>query len=169
MIMHYASIFGLLISGLLSLILPDKRKKILFLFISFLFVGILSFVYYSGILFFIIGIFIIFFFVSLYLFVFQIEFFGSKTERDEDKRPDNKIKKIIRGIVLPILFCASIGYLFYIYTSDFLKRVNISGNIYIVGLSDINEQFFTEYGLILVIVIASLFISFLWFIIISRE
>ncbi|HEY4695553.1 MAG TPA: hypothetical protein VIH13_01535 [Candidatus Hydromicrobium sp.] len=168
-IIHYASIFGLVICGLLSLILSDRRKKLLFLFLTFLFVGVLSFVYYSGILFFIVGIFIMFFFVSLYLFVFQIEFFGSKTEPDENKRPNGKIKKIISGIVLPFLFCAAVGYLFYIYTSDFLKRVNSSGNIYIVGLSDINKQFFTEYSLILVIVIVSLFISFLWFIIISRD
>ena len=167
-IIHYASLLGLLICGLLSLIHSDRRKKLLFLILVFLFVGILSFVYYSGILVFIVGVFVIFFLVSLYLFVFQIEFFESKTDEDRDRRNDNKIKTI-GGIVLPALFCAGIGYLFYIYTSDFLKDAVLSGNIYIVGLGDINKQFFIEYSPILVIVIASLFISFLWFIMISKD
>ena len=167
-ILHYASLLGLLICGLLSLIHSDRRKKLLFLILVFLFVGILSFVYYSGILVFIVGVFVIFFLVSLYLFVFQIEFFESKTDEDRDRRNDNKIKTI-GGIILPALFCAGIGYLFYIYTSDFLKDAVLSGNIYIVGLGDINKQFFIEYSPILVIVIASLFISFLWFIMISKD
>ena len=167
-IIHYASLLGLLICGLLSLIHSDRRKKLLFLILVFLFVGILSFVYYSGILVFIVGVFVIFFLVSLYLFVFQIEFFESKTDEDRDRRNDNKIKTI-GGIILPALFCAGIGYLFYIYTSDFLKDAVLSGNIYIVGLGDINKQFFIEYSPILVIVIASLFISFLWFIMISKD
>ena len=167
-ILHYASLLGLLICGLLSLIHSDRRKKLLFLIMVFLFVGILSFVYYSGILVFIVGVFVIFFLVSLYLFVFQIEFFESKTDEDRDRRNDNKIKTI-GGIVLPALFCAGIGYLFYIYTSDFLKDAVLSGNIYIVGLGDINKQLFIEYSPILVIVIASLFISFLWFIMISKD
>ena len=167
-ILHYASLLGLLICGLLSLIHSDRRKKLLFLILVFLFVGILSFVYYSGILVFIVGVFVIFFLVSLYLFVFQIEFFESKTDEDRDRRNDNKIKTI-GGIILPALFCAGIGYLFYIYTSDLLKDAVLSGNIYIVGLGDINKQFFIEYSPILVIVIAALFISFLWFIMISKD
>ncbi len=167
-IIHYASLLGLLICGLLSLIHSDRRKKLLFLILVFIFVGILSFVYYSGILVFIVGVFIIFFLVSLYLYVFQIEFFEGMTDGDRDRRDDNKIKTI-GGIILPALFCAGIGYLFYIYTSDFLKDAVLSGNIYIIGLGDINKQFFIEYSPILVIVIASLFISFLWFIMISKD
>jgi len=167
-IIHYASLLGLLICGLLSLIHSNRRKKLLFLILVFLFVGILSFVYYSGILVFIVGVFVIFFLVSLYLSVFQIEFF-EKTDGGQDRRNDNKIKKTIGGIILPALFCVGIGYLFYIYTSDFLKEAVLSGNIYIVGLGDINKQFFVEYSPILVIVIASLFISFLWFIMISKD
>jgi hypothetical protein len=168
-IIHYASLLGLLICGSLSLIHSDRRKKLLFLILTFLFAGILSFVYYSGILVFIVGVFVIFFLVSLYLFVYQIEFFGIKTDGDGDRRNDDKIKKIIGRIILPVLFCAGIGYLFYIYTSDFLRDAVLNGNIYIVGLGDINKQFFIEYGPILVIVIASLFISFLWFIMISKD
>src|SRR4030042_7185113 len=92
-IIHYTSLLGLLICGALSLIHSDRRKKLLFLILTFLFVGILSFIYYSGILVFIIGVFVIFFLVSLYLFVYQIEFFGIKTAGDGNRRNDNKIKK----------------------------------------------------------------------------
>ncbi len=168
-IIHYASLLGLLICGVLSLIHSDRRKKLLFLFLTFLFMGILSFVYYSGILVFIIGIFVIFFLISLYLFVFQLQFFGSKDKQNGDRKKGSKIKKMIFEITLPVLFCAGIGYLFYVYTSNFLKKVIISGNIYIVGPGDINRQFFTEYSPVLIIMIASLFISFLWFIIISKD
>lgn len=168
-IIHYASLLGLLICGLLSLTHPDRRKKLLFLFLTFLFMGILSFVYYSGILVFIIGIFVFFFLLSLYLFVFQVEFFGSKTEQDRDRKKYSRIKKVIFDITLPFLFCAGIGYLFYMYTSDFVKKMVISGSIYIVSSADISKRFFTEYSPVLIIVIASLVISFLWFIIISKD
>ena len=166
-IIHCASLFGLAISGLLSLILISKRKKLIFLFLSFLFVGILSFVYYSGILFFIAGIFVMFFFISLYMFVFQIELFGDKERLDE--KLNNNIKGIIVHIILPFLFYAAIGYLIYNYTSGFLQKVSGSGNIFIIGLSDITGKFFTNYSLILIIIIAVLFVSFLWFIIVSLE
>jgi len=166
-IIHYISLFGLVISGLLSLILTSKRKKLIFLFLSFLFVGILSFVYYWCILFFIAGIFIMFFFLSLYLFVFQIELFGDKERLDE--KINGNIKGTIVDIILPFLFCAAIGYLIYNYTSDFLQKVSGSGNIFIIGLSDIAGKFFTNYSLILIIIIAVLFVSFLWFIIISLD
>jgi len=168
-IIHYASLLGLLIFGLLSLIHSDRRKKLLFLILVFIFVGILSFVYYSGILVFIVGVFVIFFLFSLYSYVFHIKFFEITNNGNRDIRDDSKIKKIIGSIILPALFCAGIGYLFYIYTSDFLKDAVLSGNIYIAGLGDINNQFFIEYSPILVIVVASLFISFLWFIMISKD
>ena len=166
-IIHGVSLFGLAVSGLLSIIIISKRKKLIFLFLSFLFVVILCFVYYSSILFFIVGIFIIFFFMSLYMLVSQIELFG------DGKRVDEKInsntKGIIVDIVLPFLFCAAIGYLIYDYTSDFLQKVSGSANILIINLSDITGKFFTDYNLILIVVIAALFVSFLWFIISLKE
>ncbi len=168
-IIHYTSIVGLVISGLLLLILTNKRKKLLFLFLSFLFAGVLSFVYYSALLFFIVGILMVLFFISLYLFVFQMELFGSKTGLNESKISNGVTKNIILSIVLPLLFCAAVGYLIYSYTSDFLKKITNGGNIFIASLSDISKQFFTDYSLILIIVLGSLFVSFLWFITISQE
>jgi len=166
-IIHGVSLFGLAVSGLLSIIIISKRKKLIFLFLSFLFVVILGFVCSPCILFFIVGIFIMFFFMSLYMLVSQMELFGDE-ERVDEKLSSNA-GGIIVDIILPFLFCAAIGYLIYNYTSDFLQKVSGSGGILIIGLSDITGRFFTDYNLILIIVIAALFVSFLWFIIISLK
>lgn len=98
-----------------------------------------------------------------------MELFGSKTGLDESRMPNGVTRNVILNIVLPLLFCAAAGYLIYNYTYDFLKEVTGSGNIFIAGLSDISKKFLTDYGLILIIIIASLFISFLWLIVISQE
>ena len=108
-----------------------------------------------------------FFFMSLYMLVSQMELFGDE-ERVDEKLSSNA-GGIIVDIILPFLFCAAIGYLIYNYTSDFLQKVSGSGGILIIGLSDITGRFFTDYNLILIIVIAALFVSFLWFIIISLK
>ena len=65
-IINYISTAGLLACGLLSLFLKDKKRKLLFLLLAFLFIGALSFVYYSEILFFITGVIVIFFFHPLH-------------------------------------------------------------------------------------------------------
>jgi len=120
-IIQYGSLFGLFISGLLSLFLINKKKKLLFVFLSFLFFGILSFVFYAGILFFTAGITIIFFFILLYLLVFQIELSGKEEVLNRNKNHDNNnTAGIILNIILPILFCGFMGYLIYGCTSDFL-------------------------------------------------
>ena len=108
-----------------------------------------------------------FFFMSLYLFVFQVELFSNNERLDE--KLNSNTRGIIVDIILPFLFCAAIGYLIYNYTSDFLQKVSGSGNFFIIGLSDIAGKFFTDYSLILIIMIAVLFVSFLWFIIISLD
>lgn len=139
-----------------------------FMFLSFLFVGILSFVYYSGVLFFIIGFIIIFFFLALHLFVFQIKLFGNKEELKKVRKPKNGTAGVVFNILLPLLFCTAAGYLIYEYTSDFLLKATVSEEITIVSLSDITGQFLTDYSLILIFITALLFISFLWFLIIGQ-
>ncbi len=171
-IINYISIFGLLICSLLSLFLTDKRKKLLFLFLSFIFVGVLSFVYYSGVLFFITGIIILFFLVSLYLLVIQVELFGKEIEGESDKKlksSTNSIRSRVLNIIIPLLFCIAIGYFIYKYMADFIRGIGITSDILIIGLSDIARQFFADYSLVLIIIMASLFISFLWFITIRTD
>jgi len=169
-IIHYIGILGLLVCSLLSLFLADKKKKLLFLFLFFLFVGILSFVYYSGVLFFAVGVIVVFFFILLYLFAFQMELFGEYVGPEVDKNlknADKSSRNKILSIIISLLFCAAIGYFIYGCISNFLKEIKEvegSENILIANWSDISNQFFSDYGLILIIITAALFVSFLWFI-----
>jgi len=171
-ILNYIGIFGLLISGLLSIFLTYKRKKLLFLFLSFLFTGVLNFVYYSGVLFFVVGLVMMFFFLLLYLFVFQLEVFRGQESAGikVNLKVSNKDKAL--DITTALLFCAGFAYFIYIYTSDFLRIAKTAGDsaeILIASWSDIGGQLFAEYGLILIIVAVSLFLSFLWFVAIGGK
>jgi hypothetical protein len=168
-IIHYTGITGLMLCSLLSLFLANKKKKMLFLFLSFIFGGILYFVNYSGILVFIIGIIMIFFFILLYLFVFQLELFGNDIEAGTDNKPDQSKKKEIITIITALLFCSAIGYFLYVYTSRFLRDAAINESILITTLSDISSQLSVDYSLVIIILAASLFISSIWLIIIKME
>jgi hypothetical protein len=168
-IIHYTALFGLLASALLSLFMKNRRWKLIFMFLSFLFVGILSFVYYSGVLFFIVGMIIIFFFLSLNLFVFQVRLFGNSDKFKKEGKLKNSAAGSIFNILLPLLFCGIIGYLIYVYTSGFLQNIAVIEDITITGLSDITRLFLTEYSLVLILIIALLVMSFFWFLIIGRD
>ena len=168
-IIHYIGFFGLMVSALLSLFMTNRKNKLLFMFLAFLFVGVLSFAYYSGALFFIVGIIILFFFLSLYLFVFQVRLFGNKEKLKQDGKSNNSNTVKIFNVLLPLSFCAAIGYLIYIYTSGFLRNITVTKEITIVGLSDITGLFLTDHSLVLILVVALLFISFLWFLIIGLD
>lgn len=168
-IIHYTGLLGLLVSALLSLFMTSRKKKMLFMFLTFLFVGILSFVYYSGILFFIIGIIIVFFFLSLYLFVFQVKLFGDKEKLKRDGKLNNSNTGKVFNILLPLLFSAAIGYLIYAYTYGFLQNITVNKEITITGPSDITRLFLTDHSLVLILMVGLLFISFLWFLIIGLD
>ena len=59
-IIQYISFTGLVLSGLLALLLPGLRRKMVLIFTMFIFTTIISFVFYSGILLFITGFAVIF-------------------------------------------------------------------------------------------------------------
>ena len=169
LIIHYIGLFGLLVSALLSLFMTSRKNKLLFMFLAFLFVGVLSFVYYSAVLFFIAGIIILFFFLSLYLHVFQVRLFGIKEKLKHNKKPADSNTVKILNILLPLLFCTAVGYLIYVYTSSYLRNITVTKEIAIVGFSDITGLFLTDHSLVLILIVALLFISFLWFLVISLD
>jgi len=166
-IINYVSIAGLLACGVLALLMKDRKRKLLILMLAFLFIGALSFVYYSETLFFVTGLIMIFFFLLLYLFVLQMDFFGRGMAGETDERLDLPLRGKILNIAMPVLFCLSAGFFIYKYISGFLKEAEIAeggGNVFILDWSDISRYFFTDYGLVLVVLAGSLFISFIWFI-----
>lgn len=166
-IVQYISLFGLTASVLITIFTANRKKKLLFMFISFLFVGILIFISYSGVVFFIIGAIILFFFLSLYLLVFQIRLSGNKGKREQDKKPVDAKRNKIFYIIPPLLACAATGYLIYIYTSGFLGNISISREITIAGLGDIAGQLITDHSFVLILIVALFIMSFLWFLIIG--
>jgi len=175
-IINYISIAGLLICGLLSFFIASKRKKLILVFFSFLSGGLLYFVYYSGILFFVIGIIILFFFMLLYLFVFQIEFFRNNKQTGLDEESKSSRKKEIIIIVAMLVLCMVIGYFvsgyLYGYLSDLTNHFSEAATgegTFIPALGDISKQISTDYGMVILILAASLFVSSLWFMIIKME
>jgi len=175
-IINYISVAGLLICGLLSFFTVSKRKKLMLVFFSFLSGGLFYFGHYSSILFFLIGIIILFFFVLLYLFVFQVEFFGNNKQAGLIEESKSSRKKEIIIIVSMFVLCLVIGYFVLGYLSGCLSNLTIylsetvtSEDIFIPALSDISKQISNDYGMIILIVVASLFVSSLWFMIIKME
>lgn len=168
-IIHYIAISGLLAFALLSLFMKNRRWKLVFMFLTFLFVGVLSFVYYSGVLFFVVGIIVIFFFLSLNLFVFQVRLFGNTEESERKGISKNSRMGMIINILLPLLFCGIIGYLIYVYTHGFIRELEVAEDITIAGMGDITGLLLTNYGMILIFITAMLVISFFWFLIIGKD
>ncbi|MEA2016541.1 MAG: hypothetical protein U9O59_07585 [Actinomycetota bacterium] len=108
----------------------------------------------------------LFFFMLLYLFVLQKDFFRRPGSGDPGKEFKVPARSKILNIIIPFLCCAAAGYFIYEYVSGFLKGVKVAedgGNIFIADWSDISNYFFTNYSLVLIIITASLFMSFLWF------
>jgi hypothetical protein len=168
-IIHYTAVSGLMVSALLSLFMKNIRWKLIFMFLTFLFVVVLSFVYYSVVLFLIVGITFIIFFISLNLFVFQIRLFGNSKRTEREERLKNNSVGVIFNIILPLLFCGIIGYLIYVYTYGFVQGLTVIEDITIIGLSDITGLFLTDCRMILIFIVALLVTSFFWFLIIGRD
>jgi len=89
----------------------ENKKRMLFLFLVFLFSGTLSFSFYSGILFFAISLIAISFFVLFYLYVAHIEFYlKEKLAAEKSMAIKDKFAGKILRLVLPLIICLGIGY-----------------------------------------------------------
>jgi hypothetical protein len=168
-ILHYIAVSGLLASALLSLFIKKRRWKLIFMFLTLLFIGVLSFVYYSGVLFFIVGIIIIFFFLSLNIFSSQVKLFGRSEKPKREGRLNNNPAAVVFNILLPFLFCGVIGYLIYVYSYSFIRGMVVVEDVTIASLGDITGLFLNEYGIVAILMIALLVVSFFWFLIIGRD
>lgn len=172
-ILQYISFTGLVLSGLIALFLPGLRRKMVLIFIMFIFTTIISFVFYSGILLFVTGFAAIFVFIILYMIIAQLQMSRKDTGGDysiadgQSGRKDAFEKKIkasaVPGIILPILFSGYLGYQIYISTRPYFVEADGGSDISIVSLDRISELLFSEYLPVVLILIASLLAATIWF------
>lgn len=172
-------IIGLLLSGVLALVVIDKKKKFIFLFLMYISAGLISLVLYSGFTFFTAGIMFVFFFIILYIIIIQGEII--KSSKQDQQKPGGKtvlqnrrkLKKNLLNIAPPLLLTGGLAYLIFNNAYKYL-----AGNGYLNGGQPYDISFsgpglaiksiFSSYGLVLIILVSALFISFLWFIIMIK-
>ncbi|MCJ7473378.1 MAG: hypothetical protein MUP02_11385 [Actinobacteria bacterium] len=172
-ILQYISFTGLVLSGLIALFLPGLRRKMVLIFIMFIFTTIISFVFYSGILLFVTGFAAIFVFIILYMIIAQLRMSRKDPGGDYSVadgwsgRKDAFEKKIkasaVPGIILPILFSGYLGYQIYISTRPYFVEADGGSDISIVSLDRISELLFSEYLPVVLILIAALLAATIWF------
>jgi len=143
------------------------------IFLMFIFTTIIAFVFYSGILLFITGFSAIFVFIILYMIIRQLRMNGTNPEDghsiDEGWSPGkDAVKKkrkalAVISIVLPILFSGYLGYWIYVSTRSYFAEADAGPNITIASLDRISESLFSEYLLVVLILIASLLAATIWF------
>lgn len=156
-IIQYTCISGVFMFSLLSLFVTERRKKLLFLFLMLLFSSIVGFLFYSGILIFLIGIIVMGFFITFCLFVFHAEKYEKKEKR---------LSSRILNVLLPLVLCFGIGYLFYNYTLEFFTEPGEVKGVSLISFESIISDLYANYLIVIVILILILFVSVLWFILI---
>lgn len=172
-IIQYISFAGLVLSGVIALFLQELRKKMVLIFLMFVFTTIISFVFYSGILLFITGFAAIFVFIILYMIIAQLRRGGISPGEDtsinegwspgKDAVKKKRKASSVLSIVLPILFSGYLGYQIYISTRSYFVEADAGSNISIVSLDRISESLFSEYLLVVLILLASLLAATIWF------
>jgi hypothetical protein len=149
--------------GLLSLVLSELQRKLVFLFLMFLSFGILSFLFFTGPTFIIIGIVMVAFFVLLYLSSFSDMKVIEQAAGSKSKKIGKPVKRII-NLALSIIFCGGLGYLFYYYTLNHIRNYNQVTNITIVSFPDIISEIGDNYSVTVMVLISVITIAALWFI-----
>lgn len=172
-IIQYISFTGLVLSGLTALFLSGLRKKMVLVFMVFVFTTIIAFVFYSGILLFVTGFAVIFVFTILYMLTAQLEMTGNGPGKnysgytDRSGKTETAKKKIkisaILNIAIPVLFCGYLGYLIYSNTHSYFEKTDGTADISIISLGQISEELFSEYFPVLLILISAVVTAAIWF------
>ena len=172
-IIQYISFVGLVLSGLIALFLPGLRRKMVLIFIMFIFTTIISFVFYSGMLLFITGFAAIFVFIILYMIIAQLRMSGKGPGGDDSATGgwsdgEDTVKKKIKAstflsIILPILFSGYLGYQIYIGTRSYFAEADGGADISIASLDRISKLLFSEYLPVVLVLITALIAATIWF------
>ena len=174
-IINYAVLAMVFLFGLISLILTNQMKKLMFLFLIFLAFGILCFLFLTGATFMLIAIIVIFFNILLFLYVQDIEHFSkrgnyiSESELPIRKLGQKKDWKWTTNLILSVLFCTGIGYIFFKYSIKFFNNYKQTGNYTTSKVSEIVANIGTNYWSVLILISSILIVSVLWFISIFKN
>lgn len=167
-IMQYASLAGIIASGVSVLAVRDIRKKVIFFFLFFIATAIFSFVFYSGATFLMSAFPVLFVFLVANQLVNEVYMVrtgpaGITRQQQDIKRDDRKsifIRIII--IVLPVFLFGAMGYLVYHYSNDYPVEWKNFQDVPIAGVGQLAEQISGYYGILVIIILSALFISFIW-------
>ena len=174
-IINYSVLALVFLFGLISLVLTNQMKKLIFLFLTFLAFGILCFLFLTGATFMLIAIIVIFFNILLFLYVQDMEHFSKRGDYiSESELPVGKIGrkkdwKRITNLTLSILSCVGIGYIFYEYSLKFFKSYTQTGNYTTSRIAEIVANIGSNYGPTLLFTLSILIVSIIWFISILKN
>jgi len=174
-IINYSVLVLVFLFGLISLVLTNQMKKLIFLFLTFLAFGILCFLFLTGPTFMLIAIIVIFFNILLFLYVQDIERFSkrgnyiSELEVSAGNHGSKKGWKRITNLTLSILFCIGVGYIFYEYSLNFFKSYKQTGNYTTSRIAEIVANIGSNYWPTLILISSILIVSVLWFISILKN
>lgn len=166
-IINYFFMVTIFLFALLSLVLKDQRRKLVFLFLMFLSFSILSFLFFTGVTFIIVGILIICFLIPLYLNSFSEQFYNKGIYENIKLKPGSdeykKIKRYI-NLALSVIFCGGAGYLFYHYTLKYISNYKQVTSIAIISFTSVVSEIGNNYSAVIMILVLILVITILWFI-----
>ena len=165
-ILQYICSAGLIIPGLAVFIISDPRKKVASLFIMFIFITVLSFVFYAGIVLFIANMVFVFVFAVLYML-------ARETAGRNFAAPLIRKKHIIlkmTGYAAALVFCCALGYIIFFYISKgSLPAAGEGQEIFIASLEELSTSIFGTYSIVIIIIIAAVLMTLIGFILYGRR
>jgi len=174
-IINYSVLALVFLFGLISLVLTNQMKKLIFLFLTFLAFGILCFLFLTGATFMLIAIIVIFFNILLFLYVQDIEHFGkrenyiSELEVPAGNHGLGKDWRQITHLTLPILSCVGMGYIFFKYSLNFFNSYKQTGNYTTSRIAEIVADIGSNYWPTLLLTLSILIVCIIWFISILKN
>jgi hypothetical protein len=169
-IINYSVLAMIFLFGLISLVLKNQMKKLIFLFLIFMTFGILCFLFLTGATIMLIAVIVLLFNILLFLYIQDIEHFSKRRDYvDESVLPVGKTVrkknwKRITNLIFSILFCMGIGYIFYIYSLNFFKSYKQTGNYTTSRITEIVANISSYYWPTLLLIALILVVSVIWFV-----
>ncbi len=123
---------------------------------------------------FILSVPIILFIASFYLFELKKEIFSVKNISEESRQDfseisyDDEIDKhenkrtALLNYLIPVLFCLGLIFLFFKFNNGFVNSFKITEKVTIVTFSHIAKEIFTNYLILIIILVVLIFVLGIW-------